>query len=81
MQWHGAFPAEAEKKCVALVFLVGWKRGKVYDQKICERKRGQRDDDEYEQTVIFPGLQKKANGRNHVGNLCSKSQLAKAAIE
>ena len=48
MQWHGAFPAEAEKKCVALVFLVGWKRGKVHDQKICKRKRCQRDDDEYE---------------------------------
>ena len=81
MQWYGAFPGEAAQKCGALIFLVGRKRGKVDDQKICKGKRGQRNDDHCEQAMIFFGLQKKSNGRNDVRKMRGESQFAKSAVE
>ena len=81
MQRHGALPSETAQKCGALIFLVGRKRYKVEDQKICEGKRGQWNDDDCKQAMIFLGLQKKADGRNYIGKMRGKSQFTKSAVE
>ena len=81
MQWHSAFPSKIAKKCGALVFLVGWKRNKVEDQKICERKCSEWNDDEHEQAMILFGLQKQADGWDDIRDMHRESELAKAAID
>ena len=81
MQRHGAFPGEIAEQGGALIFFVGSERGEVDDKKICERERGQWNDNDDQQAMILFGLKKESDGWNDVSDVHGEGQLAKAAIE
>lgn len=81
MQWHSALPGQGTEKCGALIFLVGRKRDKVEDQKICERQRSEWNDNDHKQAMILFGLQQEADGWNDIRDMHSQSEFAEAAID
>lgn len=81
MKWHSALPGEGTEKCGTLIFLIGWKRDKVEDQKVCERQGGERNGNEHQQAMILFGLQQEADGWNDVRDMRGKGEFAEAAID
>ena len=75
------FPGETAQESGALIFFVGREGCKVDDEKIRKRERGQRDDNDNQQAMIFFGLKKEANGWDDIRNMRSESRFTEATVE